>query len=141
MQRIRQPALTILAALLAGLSTSAFAASDIVISQVYSGGGGTGTTTTWKRDFVELFNRSGAPVNLKGMSLQYQAATGTSWAGVALPDKELKPGQYFLVAAGQAGTAGADLQDTDLSFGSSLAAGAGKVALASIPTGMTTPAC
>ena len=38
--------LTILAALLAGLSTSAFAAPDVVISQVYGGGGSTGSTTT-----------------------------------------------------------------------------------------------
>ncbi|MGX4641815.1 ExeM/NucH family extracellular endonuclease [Massilia sp. SYSU DXS3249] len=132
--------LTILAALLAGLSANAFAASDVVISQVYAGGGGTGATTTWKRDFVELFNRGATPVNLKGMSLQYQSATGTTWAAGALPEKELQPGQYFLVAAGQAGTAGADLQNTDHSWSSSLAAGVGKVALANIATAMKTPA-
>ncbi|HSU21302.1 MAG TPA: lamin tail domain-containing protein, partial [Variovorax sp.] len=130
--------LTILAALLAGLSTSAFAASDVVISQVYSGGGGTGATTTWKRDFVELFNRSGAVINLGGMSLQYQSATGTSWQAGALPPVDLQPGQYFLVATGTAGTAGADITTANHSWTASMAAGAGKVALASIPTAMKT---
>jgi predicted extracellular nuclease len=130
--------LTILAALLAGLSTNAFAASDVVISQVYSGGGGTGSTTTWKRDFIELFNRSGSVVNLSGMSVQYQSATGTTWQAGALPAVELQPGQYFLVATGTAGTAGADITTANHSWSASMAAGAGKVALASIATAMKT---
>jgi hypothetical protein len=44
-----------LVAALAGLfSSSAFAASDVVISQVYDGGA---SGANWKSDFVELFNR------------------------------------------------------------------------------------
>ncbi|QNA91010.1 lamin tail domain-containing protein [Massilia sp. Dwa41.01b] len=63
------------------------------------------------RDFVELFNRSGAPVSLKGMSLQYQSAAGTTWQAGALPDVTLAPGQYFLVA-GSAGTGATSVRST-----------------------------
>ena len=56
--------MTVLAALLAGLSASALAApGDVVISQVYGGGGNNGATH--QNDFIELFNRSSAAVDLK----------------------------------------------------------------------------
>lgn len=129
--------LTILAALLAGLSTSAFATSpDLVISRVYGGAGS--TSATYNREFVELFNRGGADVTLQGKSLQYSAA-GSTWSSVmVLPNATLKPGQYFLVASTvqtQGGVAlpGAD-QDT---WSVQMAAGSGKVALAATTDKMT----
>ena len=48
---------------------------DIVISQVYGGGGNTGAP--YLNDFVELFNRGTTTVSLSGMSVQYASATGT----------------------------------------------------------------
>jgi uncharacterized protein len=84
-------------------AVSARAASDVVISQVYGGGGNSGATL--KNDFVELFNRSGAPVSLTGWSIQYASASGTTWQVTALSGT-LQPGQYYLVqeAQGSGGT-------------------------------------
>ncbi len=64
------------AAALLALPTAASAASpDLVVSQLYGGGGNTGAT--YSHDFVELFNRGQADVSLAGKSIQYASATGT----------------------------------------------------------------
>ncbi len=78
--------------------------TDLVISQVYGGGGNTGST--YKNDFIELFNRGTAPVNLNGMSVQYASSAGTTWQKTNLTDITLQPGQYYLVqqALGAGGT-------------------------------------
>jgi predicted extracellular nuclease len=128
--------LTVLAALLAGLSGSAFAApADLVISHVYGGGASGGAT--YNRDFIELFNRGSVDIGLKGKSLQYAAAGGTTWASFGvLPDVTLKPGQYYLVA-GNPQTAGADIGTIDHNWAMSLAATAGRVALAETTSKLT----
>jgi hypothetical protein len=81
---------------------------DVVISQVYGGGANTGAPLT--HDYIELFNRSSAPVSLEGWSLQYASATGSGNFGASSAQlTELSgtigPGQYFLVqeAGGAAG--------------------------------------
>ena len=66
--------------------------SGVVISEVYGGAAGTGAT--YRHDFVELFNRGTAPVDVSGWSVQYTSDTGGSWqptslAGFAGP---LQPG-------------------------------------------------
>jgi uncharacterized protein YjdB len=80
--------------------------SQVVISQIYGGGGNSGSVYT--HDFVELFNRGQEPVNIGGYSLQYASSTGSGWGSplVVLPDSTLQPGQYFLVqqAQGNGGT-------------------------------------
>ena len=74
---------------------------NIVISQVYGGGGNTGAPYT--HDFIELFNRGAAAASLSGMTLQYASATGTGNFGASstqltdLPAVTLQPGQYYLV--------------------------------------------
>jgi predicted extracellular nuclease len=127
--------LTVLAALLAGLSGGAQAASaDLVISQIYGGGGSAGSA--YNRDFVELFNRSGAPIALKGKSLQYSSATGTWSSTTALPEVTLLPGQYFLVA-GNPTTTGTNIETIDHLWTAALSATAGKLALANGTAQMT----
>ena len=114
---------------------------DIVISQVYGGGGNTGATFT--HDFVELFNRGDVPVSLAGWSIQYASATGTGNLGSTttqltdLPAVTLAPGQYYLVQQA-GGTIGSPLPTADLIDPTpiAMAAGAGKVALARIPTSL-----
>ena len=70
--------LTVLASMLASLSASAWAVpADVVISQVYGGGGNSGATL--KSDFIEIFNRSSSPVTLNGWAVQYASTTGSSW--------------------------------------------------------------
>lgn len=106
--------------------------AQVVISQVYGGGGNSGAP--FNADYIELFNRGNATVNLGGKSVQYTSATGTGNFGansgllVALPNTELQPGQYFLV--GLAGGAnGAALPTPDATGTINMAAAAGKAAL------------
>jgi len=78
------------------LSQPADAASTtVVISQVYGGGGNAGAT--FKNDFIELFNRGGAAVDLTGWSVQYAATGGSSWQRTNLSSVSLNPGQYYLI--------------------------------------------
>jgi VCBS repeat-containing protein len=130
-------AITILALMLMALPMQSVLAvsPDIVISQVYGGGGNSGAT--YKNDFIELYNRGTAPASLTGWSVQYAATTGTSWQRTNLTAVTLQPGQYYLVqeAAGAGGTV--NLPTPDASGSISMAAGAGKVALVSNATTIT----
>lgn len=132
--------MTVLAALLAGMSAPAFAISDnVVISQVYgAGGNGSGSTgAVLKHDYIELFNRGSTAVSLSGWSVQYASSSGTSWQVTPLTNVTLEPGQYYLVqqAAGAGGTATTVVADK---VGTIAMAGAsGKVALVSGTTALT----
>jgi hypothetical protein len=107
---------------LAGTSTS------IVVSEVYGGGGNSGST--WKNDFVELFNVSASSVNVTGWSVQYASSSGSSWQVTSLSGS-IGPGQYYLVreAAGTGGTT--DLPAPNATGGISMSATSGKIALVS----------
>ncbi len=107
-------------------ASAAFAASDVVISQVYGGGGNSGATLT--NDFIELFNRGTVPVSLTGWSVQYASATGSTWQVTPLSGT-IAPGQYYLVqqAAGAGGTT--PLPAPDATGSIAMAATNGKVAL------------
>ena len=88
---------------LVGAHAASAVSSTIVVSQVYGGGGNLGAT--FKNDFIELYNRSAAPVSVTGWSVQYAATTGTSWQRTALSGT-IAAGGYYLVqeAAGAGGT-------------------------------------
>ena len=120
-----------------GLSRPAAAlSSDIVISQVYGGGGNSGATYT--NDFVELFNRGSSPVSVNGWSLQYASTTGTSWTNKTdLPNATLQPGQYFLVQLASGGANGVALPATDHTGSINMSGSAGKIALMSTTTIIT----
>jgi predicted extracellular nuclease len=131
----------VLAGLLAGAALPAFAAGEIVISQVYGGGGNSGAP--YRHDFIEIYNRGTATVNLAGWSVQYASATGGTWNNKTNLAGSLAPGQYLLVqqAAGTGG--GAALPAPDLVGAIAMSAASGKVALVrstvSITTGTTCP--
>lgn len=107
---------------------------DIVISQVYGGGGNAGAT--YRNDYIELFNRGSSAVDVSGWSVQYASATGTTWQRTDLSGT-IQPGQYYLVqqAAGAGGTA--DLPAPDLTGAINMSATAGKVALVKNQTTLT----
>lgn len=133
MRILSKPVLCIASLCLVFMSVSAArAANDIVISQVYGGGGNTGAT--YKNDFVELFNRGAGPVSLNGWSIQYAASAGNTWQKTNLPNVTLNPGQYLLVqeAAGSGGTAA--LPAADATGNIAMSASAGKVVLRSTNT-------
>ena len=119
------------ALLLAGVAGGANA--QVVVSQVYGGGGNTGAP--YNRDYVELFNRGSASVSLNGMTVQYASATGTGnfSVGATLPNVTLAPGQYFLVGMAS-GANGAALPTVDASGTSAMSGTAGKVILANSTT-------
>jgi len=120
--------LTVLAALLAGFAAPALAASDVVVSQVYGGGGNSGATI--KSDFVELFNRGSAPVTMTGWSVQYASAGGTSWQVTTLPSITLQPGQYYLIQQAT-GSGGSVALNPDLTGTIPMGGSGGKIALVS----------
>ena len=74
---------------------SVSASAQVVISQVYGGGGNNGATYT--NDFIELYNRGTAAQSLNGWSVQYASAAGTSWAVQTLPNVTIQPGKYYLI--------------------------------------------
>ena len=115
-------------------AVSALSAS-VVISQVYGGGGNSGSTYT--HDFVELFNRGASSVSLAGWSIQYASATGTGNFGAndtsltELPNVTLLPGQYYLIqeAPGAGGTTALPTPDIIDATPINMSGTAGKVAL------------
>ncbi len=105
------------AVLAPGWSLPAHATSpNLVVGQLYGGGGNTGAPYT--NDYIEVFNRSVAPVSLAGYSLQYASATGTGLFGATstmiteLPGGVLLPGQHWLVQE-SGGATGAPLPSPD----------------------------
>ncbi|WP_343685943.1 lamin tail domain-containing protein [Chryseobacterium gleum] len=93
------------------ISATAFANAQIVINEVYGGGGNSGATL--KNDFVELINRGTSSITLTGAYLQYTSTSGTFGTTanplnnkLALPSITLNPGQKYLIqlAAGSGGT-------------------------------------
>lgn len=87
------------------LTVAAFSAvnAQIVINEVYGGGGNSGAT--YKNDFIELINTGTSEVTLSGATLQYASSSGTFNQYHTLPDITLKPGQTYLIQEG-AGTGG-----------------------------------
>lgn len=116
------------------LTLNALAAGDVVISQIYGGGGNSGATL--KHDFIELFNRSGAPVTVNGWTVQYASTTGSSWQKTALAGT-LQPGRYYLVRQAQGSGGSVDLPTPDAAGTIAMSASAGKVALVSNDTTLT----
>jgi Lamin Tail Domain len=102
------------------------ASSDVVISQVYAGGGNSGATYT--NDYVELLNRGSSAVDLSGWTVQYATAAGSSWQTTPLSGS-LQPGRYYLVQLASSAAVGAPLPASDAIGTSNLAASGGKVAL------------
>jgi uncharacterized protein len=116
-----------------GLSLAGAASAQVVISQVYGGGGN--TSATYTHDYVELFNRGSVAVSIGGWSVQYASATGTAWTATpALPAFSLQPGQYFLIQLATGGAVGNALPTPDHSGSSNMSATNGKVALATNTT-------
>ncbi|HKE66802.1 MAG TPA: lamin tail domain-containing protein [Micromonosporaceae bacterium] len=130
-------AATVLATATAGALAAAEPAyaisGDVVIAQVYGGGGNAGATLT--NDYIELFNRGGAAVDLTGWSVQYASAAGTTWQVTALSGT-IAPGGDYLVAesAGAGGTT--PLPTPDASGSIAMSATAGKVALVTAATAL-----
>jgi len=125
------------AALLALPAAQATVSNDVVVNEVYGGGGNSGATL--KNDFIELRNDGTAPVSLASYSVQYiSAAPGatTTWQVTNLSGS-IAPGKTYLVAeaAGAGGTA--DLPTPDATGAINLGGTSGTVALVTSQTALT----
>jgi DNA/RNA endonuclease G (NUC1) len=113
-------------------------ANNVVISQVYGGGGNTGSTLM--NDYIELINHSSSPVSLNGWSVQAFVSTTNDWQMTPLPNFTLQPGQYFLVQESQ-GAGGTDPLPTPDATGTiAVSSSSTKVALVNNTT-LITAAC
>lgn len=103
--------------------------STVVISQVYGSGGNDGATFT--HDYVELYNRSSATIDITGWSVQYASAAGTDWTNKQLLAGTIEPGKYYLVRLGtNDGEVGNPLPVTPhMTGGINISGTAGKIAL------------
>lgn len=114
-------------ALAVGLALAGTAHADVVISQVYGGGGNSGAPL--RSDFIELHNNGSAAVSLDGWSVQYASATGTTWQRTNLAGS-IAPGGYYLVKqADGSSTTAAPLPTPDATGTIAMSGSAGKVAL------------
>jgi uncharacterized protein len=108
--------------------------AQIVVSQVYGGGGNTGATL--RSDFIELHNNGSTSVNLSTWSVQYASSTGNTWTRTNLTGS-IAGGGYFLVKQAD-GTGGTTNLPTPDSTGTIAMAGtAGKIALVNNQTTLT----
>lgn len=133
--------LTSIMILLIGFTSNA----QVVISQVYGGGGNAGATYT--HDFIELFNRGTVAQDLTGWSVQYTSTAATTWTiKTDLPSVILQPGKYYLIQEASTAAVGLALPTPDLngissastsSTGIALSGTNGKLVLASSTTFVT----
>ncbi|MBC2902273.1 lamin tail domain-containing protein [Streptomyces sp. PSKA01] len=121
--------------LLAPSGGAAYAASpDIVISQVYGGGGNSGAPYT--HDFIELYNRGTSTVSVTGWTVQYASASGSSWSTTALSGS-IAPGHYYLVQEAAGAGSGTSLPTPDATGSIAMSATSAKVALVTSTTALT----
>jgi hypothetical protein len=126
MPKISLPLSLACVVLLLAVAGAQGASSDVVISQVYAGGGNSGASYT--NDYVELLNRGSIAVDLSSWSVQYATASGTTWQLTPLTGSVL-PGHFYLVQLASSAAVGSPLPTPDATGTSNLAASGGKVAL------------
>ena len=106
------------------------ALGDVVISEVYGGGGNAGALYT--NDFIELYNTTASPIDLSASAVQYRGALAgaSSWVKTNLTGS-IPANGYFLIqqAAGAGGTVA--LPTPNVIGTIAMGAGGGVVALTS----------
>src|SRR5919198_1387380 len=126
MPRFRHVFTVALTALLMVVPAARSASSDLVVSQLFAGGGN--TNAPYANDFVELFNRGATTVDLSNWSIQYASGSGTTWQVTSLSGS-VQPGGHYLVQLASAGAVGAPLPTPDATGTTNFAVSGGKVAL------------
>jgi Lamin Tail Domain/Immunoglobulin domain/Domain of unknown function DUF11 len=116
---------------------SSGSATNIVISQVYGGGGN--TSASYQNDFVELFNPLPNAVDLSAWSVQYASSTGNSWSANKINlTGSIQPYHYYLIQMASEAAVGALLPTADAANTSiNMSASSGKVALVNSQTALT----
>jgi Lamin Tail Domain len=134
MRRISQLFTLAIAVALLAAPAARSASSDMVVGQVFPGGGNTNAPYT--NDFVELFNRGTATIDLSAWSIQYATGSGTTWQVTPLSGS-VPAGGHYLIQLASAAAIGASLPTPDATGTSNLAVSGGKVALVHSTTALT----
>lgn len=134
------------------VSVVAFSNAQIVINEIYTGGGILGATLT--NDFIELKNIGTTSASLVGATIQYGPVSGAFTQYHTLPNVIIPAGQTYLIQEGTDGGGIINLINPNLivntvlnfngsspiiGIGIGLALTSGKVALASNATQVTGP--
>ncbi|HEX3083838.1 MAG TPA: Calx-beta domain-containing protein, partial [Pyrinomonadaceae bacterium] len=105
---------------------------NLVISQIYPGGGLTNASYT--NDFIELYNRGTSTIDfsITQYSAQFLSTTGSTWVKTDLNTGVIAPGRYFLIREASGGATGVSLPSPDATGTINLTSTTdGKVALVS----------
>jgi hypothetical protein len=120
------------------LGLVASAQSKVVISQIYGGAGcGTVGCSSYKNDYIEIFNAGNMAQSLNGWSIQYAAASGTAWSVTLLTNVTLQPGQYYLIAQGAGSNGVNNIPTPDATGTVAMSATSAKIALVSSTTALS----
>lgn len=113
------------------------AGTGLVISEVYGAGGNNGAVLN--ADFIELYNPTGAAIDLNGLSVHYRSAGGGSGGSPYALSGSVPADSHFLVQMGSAGANGAALPTPDATAlpAFSMAAAGGQVYLLNGTTAVT----
>jgi 5'-nucleotidase len=131
-------AIALTAGVLGTASTGAQAApsvtAPVVINEVYGGGGNGGAA--FDRDFIELVNKTSAPVDVSTWSVQYASSSNFSWARTNLTGTIPAGGR---IVVGEAFGSDTSLPDVPVNVEGTIAMSgtAGKVALVATQTSLT----
>jgi predicted extracellular nuclease len=118
--------------LLATTSPAQAASASVVISEVYGGGGNGGAT--WTNDFVELYNRSDAAVDVSGWVVQYYSATATVASSTATLTGSVAAHHTYLVQMGVGAGGTTTLPTPDVTGTAAMSATSGRIDLSASST-------
>ena len=114
--------------------TKAAVGTNVVISEIYGGGGNSGSS--YKNDYIELYNPTSSSVSLSGWSVQYASSTGT-FSSITNLTGSIGAHQYYLIKEASGGGGTVDLPTPDITGTINLSASSGKVALANVTTAVS----
>lgn len=109
-------------------------AANVVISQIYGGGGNAGAT--YRNDYVELFNPGGVVASVTGWSVQYASTSGSTWQ-VGNLNGSIPAGGYYLVQLSSGGANGLALPVANATNSINISGANGKLALVTNTTALT----
>ncbi len=116
------------------LTVNSGTAADVVISQIYGGGGNAGAT--YRNDYVELFNPDGVAVSVSDWSLQYASASGSTWQ-VGNLNGSIPAGGYYLVQLSSGGANGLVLPVANATNSINISGANGKLAIVTNQVALT----
>ncbi len=97
--------------LIAVVSLAVYAHAQIIISEIYGGGGDAGSAL--RNDYIILKNIGTETVSLRGATLQYASSNGIFTQYHPLPDITLSAGQSYLIQEATGGGGTSDLPAPD----------------------------